>query len=58
MAYPIVQSFLLSFEEGTTSDRFGHSVTGYEIEDMCTPCAHKLKKHIEELGIEITEIEI
>lgn len=53
------QSFILSFEVGSWSHDPGHSTaTGYEIEDMCTPCAWKLKEEIRKLGITIREIDV
>jgi glutaredoxin len=55
---PDVQSFNLTFEVGTTSDVFGPSLIGYSIENMCTPCAWKLKKILEDLDVEIREIDV
>jgi hypothetical protein len=53
------QSFILSFEVGTWSHDPGYSTaTGYEIEDMCTDCAWKLKDKLIELGIKIEEIDV
>lgn len=55
----IRQSFLLSFEEGTWSHDPGYSTAiGYEIENMCTDCAWKLKDELVKLGIEVQEIDI
>lgn len=55
--YPEIQSFLLNFEVGTTSDIFGPSLEGYEIEDMCTPCSWKLGDELTKLGIEILPVD-
>jgi hypothetical protein len=56
--YPVVESFILSFEEGTTSEDTGPNLMGYELENLCVECARKLKDELIKLGIEINEIEI
>lgn len=55
--YPMVHDFTLSVEIGTTSDIFGPSTKGYEVENLCEDCAWKLKDKLIELGIEVKETE-
>jgi len=56
--YPNVADFCLSYEEGTTSDIFGPSLVGYEVENLCHPCAMRLKDELVKLGIEVIEIDV
>lgn len=51
--YPNVQSFLLSYEEGTTSEDTGPNATGYELTNLCRDCAWKLFDKLKEMGIAI-----
>lgn len=56
--YPGIHSFALSFETGTTSDLFGPSTMGYEVENLCEACAWKLKDVLVGLGIDVKEFDI
>ena len=56
--YPNVRDFLLSFEEGTTSEDTGPNLVGYEVEDLCIDCAWKLKDELKKLGITVTKIDV
>lgn len=56
--YPNIRNFYLSYEEGTTSDLFGPNLDGYEIENLCSNCAWKLKEELEKLGISIIKVNV
>jgi hypothetical protein len=56
--YPNVADFYLAYKEGTTSDIFGPSLVGYEVENLCHPCALMLKDKLVDLGIKVIEIDV